>query len=93
LKPRSCSFGKTHIDYQFAASALREISCLPPDWSNQRRDLGRQANRIAPLFEDLQFSVVNLECPVGVDGIAPKVKHLSATASRAKLNPLTISTR
>src|SRR5262245_22313097 len=33
-----------------------------------------QANRIAPLFEDLQFSVVNLECPVGVEGIAPKVK-------------------
>jgi Bacterial capsule synthesis protein PGA_cap len=29
---------------------------------------------VAPLFQDLQFSVVNLECPVGVEGIAPKAK-------------------
>jgi Bacterial capsule synthesis protein PGA_cap len=29
---------------------------------------------VAPLFQDLQFSIVNLECPVGVEGIAPKAK-------------------
>lgn len=33
-----------------------------------------QAALVAPLFQDLQFGLVNLECPVGVEGIAPKVK-------------------
>jgi hypothetical protein len=33
-----------------------------------------QAALVAPLFQDLRFGLVNLECPVGVEGIAPKVK-------------------
>jgi Bacterial capsule synthesis protein PGA_cap len=37
---------------------------------------------IRPLFQDLEFSVANLECPVGVSGISPKVKaSLGATFS------------
>src|SRR5215470_13089866 len=33
-----------------------------------------QARLVAPLFQDFQFSVVNLECPVGIHGIAPQIK-------------------
>ena len=33
-----------------------------------------QATLLAPLFQDLLFSIVNLECPVGVEGISPKLK-------------------
>jgi len=32
------------------------------------------ARRVAPRFDGLDFSIVNLECPVGVEGIPPKVK-------------------
>jgi hypothetical protein len=34
----------------------------------------QMAEDIRPLFEDLNFSIVNLECPVGVDGLTPRVK-------------------
>jgi hypothetical protein len=35
---------------------------------------------VRPLFQDLEFSVANLECPVGVSGISAKVKaSLGAT--------------
>jgi Bacterial capsule synthesis protein PGA_cap len=38
------------------------------------------AELVRPLFQDLAFSVANLECPVGVPGIPPKVKaSLGAT--------------
>ena len=47
------------------ASGLTPAAC--ESWS-------RQASLLAPLFHDLQFSIVNLECPVGVEGIARKVK-------------------
>ena len=33
-----------------------------------------QADRIAPLFQDLRFSIVNLECPVDVGSLAPRIK-------------------
>jgi len=33
-----------------------------------------QAKRVAPGFDDLEFSLVNLECPVGVEGLPPRVK-------------------
>jgi hypothetical protein len=33
-----------------------------------------QAKLMAPIFRDLQFSIANLECPVGIAGIAPRVK-------------------
>lgn len=39
-----------------------------------------RAELVLPLFQDLEFSVANLECPVGVSGIPPKVKaSLGAT--------------
>jgi Bacterial capsule synthesis protein PGA_cap len=39
-----------------------------------------RAELVRPLFQDLEFSVANLECPVGVSGIRPKVKaSLGAT--------------
>lgn len=47
------------------ASGLAPIS--GETWSGQ-------ADLISPLFQDLQFSIVNLECPVGVDGLAPRMK-------------------
>lgn len=39
-----------------------------------RESWSSQAKLVTPLFQDLQFSVINLESPLGVDGIAPKVK-------------------
>ena len=33
-----------------------------------------RAKLVAPLFQGLKFSVVNLECPVGVEGLSPRVK-------------------
>ena len=33
-----------------------------------------QAKLVAPIFADLEFSIVNLECPVNIKGIPPKVK-------------------
>ena len=33
-----------------------------------------RAELVRPLFQDLEFSIANLECPVGVSGIPPKVK-------------------
>ena len=39
-----------------------------------------RSDLVRPLFQDLAFSVANLECPVGVRGIPPKVKaSLGAT--------------
>src|SRR5215510_8945107 len=33
-----------------------------------------QATLLAPIFGDLEFAVVNFECPVSVKGISPRVK-------------------
>src|SRR5262245_9672751 len=50
-------------------------------WSNQ-------AKLIAPLFGDLQFSIANLECPVGVAGIPPAVKSSLGDSFAAPVDAL-----
>jgi len=39
-----------------------------------RESWSERAAFIRPLFQDLEFSMANLECPVDVGGIAPRVK-------------------
>src|SRR5262245_44084677 len=47
-----------------------------------------QAELLSPLFHDLQFSVINLECPVGVEGITPKIKASLGDSFAAPLESL-----
>jgi Bacterial capsule synthesis protein PGA_cap len=42
--------------------------------SNSRQDWAETAKQVSALFEDLEFSVVNLECPVQIQGIPARVK-------------------
>lgn len=58
-----CRFGIAGDFLPASGLALTSGEC----WSGQ-------AALVAPLFQDLQFSLVNLECPVGVEGIPAKVK-------------------
>lgn len=47
-----------------------------------------QANRVAPLFQDLCFSIVNLECPIDVAAIEPRVKASLGDTFSAPLDSL-----
>jgi hypothetical protein len=59
----ACRFG-------IAGDFLPACGLSPVD----RETWSGQAKRVAPRFDDLEFSLVNLECPVGVEGLPPKVK-------------------
>ena len=47
-----------------------------------------RARLVHPLFQDLEFSVANLECPLGVSGISPKVKASLGASFAADVDSL-----
>ena len=76
-RPTICRFGIAG-DYLPAAG-------LAPLGGNTWSD---QAQLIAPVFHDLQFSIANLECPVGIAGIAAKVKTSLSDSFAAPIEAL-----
>src|SRR5262245_20321921 len=47
-----------------------------------------RAKPIVPLFQDLAFTVLNLECPVDIEGIAPRVKASLGDSFAARIESL-----